>query len=106
MAGHAARLVVPGEHEQVLAAGLDGVELDGGEGRHPVVADGHLRREELRVDPPDDLAPELLDEVFGGELPDLSDPRQPLDEHRVVEVRIGQHVDLDFVHGPTPRPAA
>jgi hypothetical protein len=93
-------LVVADEDEQV-PAGIDRVNLDAREFRDPVLVDPDLWREVLGVDPSDGLALELLDEVFCREFADVADAGQPLDQNRIVELGIGQFLDLDLVHGAT-----
>ena len=72
------RLMVADENQQV-PVGLDRVDFDGCEFDDAVLVDTDLRGEVLGVNPPDHLAPELLDEVFGGEFADVADARYPLD---------------------------
>jgi len=52
--------VISGQHEQICAVGLDGVELRAGQLRYPLVVDAHLRRELSGVHPAYELAVELL----------------------------------------------
>jgi hypothetical protein len=104
MADGIAGLVVTDE-DQKVAADIDRVEFDGGERGDSLLVDGDLWREMFGMDPSDDLALELFDEVFGGEFTHVTDSRESLDQDRLFEVGVSEIVDLDFVHGAIRGPA-
>src|SRR2546428_2338259 len=93
-------LVVPREENQVRpVVSLDVVHLVVHELDLAVVLDEDLRREVLREDLRELDALQLVLQVLGGELADVPDAGEALDEDRVFELRVVEVPDDNVVHG-------
>src|SRR6058998_126986 len=93
-------LVVPREEDQVRpVVPLDVVHLVVHELDLAVVLDEDLRREVLREDLRELDALQLVLQMFRGELADVPDAREALDEDRVFQFRMVEVPDHDVVHG-------
>src|SRR6056297_1056914 len=90
--------MVAGQHQQVAVVEFDGVDRRAGEVGRPVVADADLRREVFGVDSPHQLALFLFEEMFGRQLSNVADARQALNQNRVLQVGVGDCLDVEFVH--------
>src|SRR5712691_1602923 len=93
-------LVVPREEDQVRpVVPLDVVHLVVHELHLPVVLDEDLRREVLRENLGELDALELVLQMLRGELADVPDAGEALDEDWVFELRMVEVPDHDVVHG-------
>src|SRR5207245_7882523 len=93
-------LVVPREEDQIRpVVPLDVVHLVVHELHLPVVLDEDLRREVLREDLGELDALELVLQMLRGELADVPDAGEALDEDWVFELRMVEVPDHDVVHG-------
>src|SRR6266487_4227610 len=93
-------LVVARQEDEVLAAvPLDVVHLVVHELDLAVLLHEDLRREVLREDLRELHRLQLVLQVFGGELADVPDPREALDEDRVVQLRVVGVADHNVLHG-------
>src|SRR5437773_5051214 len=95
-------LVVPDEdHEVPPPLPLHVVELVVHELHDPVLLDEDLGREILREHLRELDGLQLVLQVLRRELPDVPDPGQPLDEDRVVQLRVLEVPHDDVFHGPS-----
>src|SRR2546428_755999 len=93
-------LIVPCEEDQVRpVVPLDVVHLVVHELDLAVVLDEDLRREVLREDLRELDALQLVLQVLGGELANVPDAGEALDEDRVFELRVVEVPDDNVVHG-------